>query len=109
VKVVHEVLPSPRGGFGSDVVGVVAPDAETASKALGNRLSRYRVPRFAVMPVIESVLLDCKDLPSAGAGESPIMGIAPAVGNAIFDATGQRVRSLPMAPQGLGRSATGTG
>jgi isoquinoline 1-oxidoreductase len=54
------------------------------------------------MPVIESVLLDRKDLTSTGAGECPIIGIAPAVGNAIFDATGQRVRSLPMAPQGLG-------
>jgi isoquinoline 1-oxidoreductase len=74
-----------------------------------NRLSRYRVPRFADMPAIESVLLDRKDLVSAGAGECPIIGIAPAVGNAIFDATGQRVRSLPMAPQGLGRSAAGTG
>src|ERR1039458_9252876 len=34
VKVVHEVLASPRAGFGADVVGVVAPDPETASKAL---------------------------------------------------------------------------
>jgi len=48
------------------------------------------------MPVIESVLLDRKDLPSAGAGETPIVGIAPAVGNAIFDATGERIRSLPL-------------
>jgi hypothetical protein len=55
------------------------------------------------MPAIESVLVDRKDLPSAGAGQCPIIGIAPAVGNAIFEATGQRVRSLPMAPQGLGR------
>jgi nicotinate dehydrogenase subunit B len=70
-------------------------------KILTNRLARYRVPRFADMPVIEGVLVDRKDLPSAGAGETPIMGIAPAVGNAIFDATGQRIRSLPMAPKGM--------
>jgi nicotinate dehydrogenase subunit B len=63
-----------------------------------NRLSSYRVPRFADMPVIETVLLDRKDIPSAGAGETPIMGLAPAIGNAIFNATGQRIRSLPMAP-----------
>jgi isoquinoline 1-oxidoreductase len=41
-------------------------------------------------------LLDRKDLPSAGAGETPIVGLAPAVGNAIFDATGKRLRSLPL-------------
>ena len=76
-------------------------------KISSNRLSRYRVPRFADMPPIESVLLDRKDLTSAGAGECPIIGIAPAVGNAIFDATGQRVRSMPMAPQGLVRAASG--
>jgi isoquinoline 1-oxidoreductase len=80
------------------------------NQILTNRLSRYRVPRFADMPAIESVLVDRKDLPSAGAGETPIMGIAPAIGNAIFDATGQRIRSLPMAPGKLsGNSSSGTG
>ena len=68
------------------------------NRIVTNRLSRYRVPRFADMPVIETVLLDRKDIPSAGAGETPIMGLAPAIGNAIFDATGQRIRSLPMVP-----------
>jgi isoquinoline 1-oxidoreductase len=71
------------------------------NKILNAKLSRYRVPRFGDMPVIESVLLDRKDIVSAGAGETPIVGVAPAVGNAIFDATGQRIRSLPMAPKGL--------
>src|SRR5205823_661760 len=71
------------------------------NKIVNPKLSRYRVPRFADMPMIESVLLDRKDIPSAGAGETPIVGIAPAVGNAIFDATGRRIRSLPMAPKGL--------
>jgi len=49
------------------------------------------------VPVIETVLVDRKDLPSAGAGETPIVGLAPAVANAIFQATGKRPRSLPMA------------
>ena len=64
-------------------------------------MTRYRVPRFSDAPVLETVLLDRKDLPSAGAGETPIVGIAPAVGNAIFQATGNRLRSMPMAPNGL--------
>jgi nicotinate dehydrogenase subunit B len=60
--------------------------------------SKYRVPRFSDTPEIEIVLLDRKDLPSAGAGETGIVGLAPAVGNAIFAATGVRLRHMPMTP-----------
>jgi isoquinoline 1-oxidoreductase len=70
-------------------------------KILNPRFSGYRVPRFADTPVMETVLLDRKDLSSAGAGETPIVAIAPAVGNAIFAATGIRLRSLPMLPDGV--------
>jgi isoquinoline 1-oxidoreductase len=66
-----------------------------------SRFSRYRVPRFRDVPEIEAVLLNRKDLPSAGAGETPIMGVAPAIGNAIFDATGVRLNALPLVPTGL--------
>jgi nicotinate dehydrogenase subunit B len=69
-------------------------------KILSDRFSRYRVPRFSDVPDMEVVLLDRKDLPSAGAGETPIVGLAPALANAIFDATGQRLRSLPLSLQG---------
>ena len=67
---------------------------------LNSKFSRYRVPRFSDMPAIEIVLIDRKDLPSEGAGETPIVGLAPAVGNAIFNATGTRLRSLPLVPNG---------
>jgi isoquinoline 1-oxidoreductase len=70
-------------------------------KILNPRFSDYPVPRFKDAPAIEVVLLDRKDVPSAGAGETPIVGLAPAVGNAIFNATGVRLRSLPMVPKGL--------
>jgi isoquinoline 1-oxidoreductase len=60
--------------------------------------SKYRVPRFSDTPQVEIVLLDRKDLPSAGAGETGLVGLAPAVGNAIFAATGVRLRSMPMTP-----------
>ena len=70
-------------------------------KILNARFSDYRVPRFADVSSIEVVLVDRKNIPSAGAGETPIVGLAPAVGNAIFNATGVRLRSLPMAPKGL--------
>lgn len=70
-------------------------------KLLNSRFSSYRVPRFSDVPVLETVLVDRKDLPSAGAGETPIVALAPAIANAIFNATGIRLRSLPMAPDGL--------
>jgi isoquinoline 1-oxidoreductase len=70
-------------------------------QVLNGKFSRYRLPRFSDIPVIEIVLLDRMDLPSAGAGETPIVGLAPAVGNAIFDLTGIRIRSLPLVPDGL--------
>jgi CO/xanthine dehydrogenase Mo-binding subunit len=70
-------------------------------RILNDRLSKYRVPRFSDVPAIEVVLVDRKDLPSAGAGETPLVGLAPAVGNAIFHATGVRLRSLPMVPDGI--------
>ena len=95
-----------EGAVAMGIGGAIFEQIDFAdNKIVTNRLARYRVPRFADMPVIESVLLDRKDIPSAGAGETPIMGLAPAIGNAIFDATGQRLRTLPMAP---GKLATGT-
>ena len=68
---------------------------------LNPHFAQYRVPRFSDMPKIEVVLVDRKDIASAGAGETPIVGLAPAVANAIFNATGVRLRSLPMASRGL--------
>ena len=70
-------------------------------RILNPHFAQYRVPRFSDAPAIEVVLIDRKDVPSAGAGETPIVGIAPAIGNAIFAASGQRLRSLPMAPNGV--------
>ncbi|MBV9081555.1 MAG: xanthine dehydrogenase family protein molybdopterin-binding subunit, partial [Acidobacteriaceae bacterium] len=70
----------------------------SGGRILNARLSKYRVPRFSDVPKIEVVLLDRKDLPSAGAGETPIVGIAPAIANAICNATGKRIRSMPLLP-----------
>jgi CO/xanthine dehydrogenase Mo-binding subunit len=67
-------------------------------RILNPHLAQYRVPRFSDTPEIEIVLLDRKDLPSAGAGETGLVGLAPAVSNAVFAATGVRLRSMPMAP-----------
>ena len=49
---------------------------------LNGSLADYRVPRFADVPPIDIVLLDRRDLPSAGAGETPIVAVAPAIASA---------------------------
>jgi CO/xanthine dehydrogenase Mo-binding subunit len=51
------------------------------------------------VPVIESVLVNRTGVPAAGAGETSITVTAAAIGNAIFDATGARVRQLPFTPE----------
>jgi isoquinoline 1-oxidoreductase len=65
-------------------------------RIVNGRLSRYRVPRFTDIPEFDVVLVDRKDLPSVGAGETPITTVAPAIGAAIFAATGERKRRLPL-------------
>ena len=61
----------------------------------------YRVPRIDDVPPVEVILLDRPEIPPAGAGETPIIAIAPALANAIFAATGVRLRSLPLVPDGI--------
>jgi nicotinate dehydrogenase subunit B len=47
------------------------------------------------VPAIESVLINRAGVPATGAGETAITVVAAAVGNAIFDATGVRIRQAP--------------
>jgi isoquinoline 1-oxidoreductase len=60
------------------------------------RFSEYRVPRFKDLPKVDVHLVDRKDLPSAGAGECPIIAVSPAIANAVVMATGKRARSMPI-------------
>jgi isoquinoline 1-oxidoreductase beta subunit len=65
-------------------------------KILNPRFSRYRVPRFRDVPRIDVHLVENRDIPPAGGGETPIIAAAPAIGNAVFAATGVRLRSMPL-------------
>jgi len=65
-------------------------------RILNPRFSEYRVPRFSDIPPVDVVIVDRPDLPPAGAGETPLVAIAPALANAISNATGRRIRSLPL-------------
>jgi isoquinoline 1-oxidoreductase len=59
-------------------------------------LWKYQVPRFADTPKIDVHLINRPDVSPAGAGETPLIALAPAVANAVFHATGQRLRGMPL-------------
>jgi isoquinoline 1-oxidoreductase len=69
-----------------------------AGRIRTDSLASYRVPRFPDIPPIDVLLLDRRECPSAGAGEAPIITVAPAIANAIRAATGRRLRALPLCP-----------
>ena len=58
----------------------------------------YPILRFPEVPEVEVALLDRPDQPPLGAGEPATPPTAPAIANAIFDATGRRLRALPLTP-----------
>ena len=96
----NQILGATVMGLGGALFEAIHFDAGRIRNA---SLATYRVPRFADVPPIDITVLDRPDLPSAGAGETPIIAIAPAIANAIHAAGGRRIRSLPLTPEGLVR------
>jgi isoquinoline 1-oxidoreductase beta subunit len=66
-----------------------------SGKAQQSSYNDYPVVRMPDVPAIEVVLLESGASPT-GIGEMGVPGVAPAVANAIFAATGERIRSLPL-------------
>jgi nicotinate dehydrogenase subunit B len=58
----------------------------------------YQVMRFTDMPAVKIALINRVNEPAMGSGENAMTAIPAAVANAIFDATGARVRRLPFTP-----------
>ena len=61
------------------------------------------MPRFGDAPEIETILVNRPDLRSVGVGETPIIGIAPAIANALFHATQTRIRRCRFGARNSGR------
>ena len=59
----------------------------------------YQITRFADAPPIDIVLVENPDLAPQGCGEPAITTVGSALANAIFDAAGARVYTLPMTPE----------
>ena len=60
--------------------------------------ARYPILRFPEVPAVEVALIDHPDQPSNGAGEAACAPVAAALANAVFDATGIRLRQVPFTP-----------
>ena len=70
-----------------------------SGRLLNAGFTRYRVPRSNNAPAIDVDLVGDAETPSTGAGEPGIVTIAPAIANAGFDLTGERIRELPIPRQ----------
>jgi len=69
--------------------------------------SYHSLPLGFQIPKVECVLIDRTGVPAMGAGETAITVVAAAVGNAIFDATGVRLREVPFTPERVKRALAG--
>jgi isoquinoline 1-oxidoreductase beta subunit len=85
---------------GGAIMGLSAATGEQVTIAEGRAVQRnfndYPVLRMAQAPRIDVIILSSPDAVVGGVGEPPVPGIAPALANAIFSATGKRLRRLPM-------------
>jgi isoquinoline 1-oxidoreductase beta subunit len=69
-------------------------------RAVQGNYDEFEVLRIDRMPRLETVLLESA-APPRGFGEHPVPLVAPAIANAVFAATGRRVRKLPLTPPAL--------
>ena len=74
-----------------------------AGEVLSNNLGTYLVPTTKDTPKIHSIIVEepWKDGPfgAKGIGEQPLMGVAPAITNAIYNAIGVRISEIPATPE----------
>jgi xanthine dehydrogenase YagR molybdenum-binding subunit len=93
------------GGIGMALMEEIVID-HRFGRFINNNLADYHVPVNADIPEMEVIFMNKKDpytnpMGSKGLGEIALVGMAPAVANAIFNATGKRIRSLPITPDKL--------
>ncbi len=68
-------------------------------RILDENFDTYELPRFSWQPAIESVLIDNREMEPRGCGEPAITTMGAVIANALYDATGIRIRELPVNPE----------
>lgn len=100
-----QMLGGAVGGIGMALMEDMVID-HRFGRPINNNLADYHVPVNADIPEVDVLFVNKKDehtnpLGSKGIGEIALIGMAPAIANAIFNATGKRLRSLPITPDKL--------
>lgn len=95
-----QLLGGAIGGLGMALKEGLQIDPQTG-KLLNATLGKYHVPKHTDCPLIDTWFVNKPDyivnnLGSKGAGEIALIGMAAAIANAVFNASGKRVRELPM-------------
>jgi xanthine dehydrogenase YagR molybdenum-binding subunit len=93
------------GGIGMALMEDLVID-HRFGRPINNNLADYHVPVNADIPNVDVLFVNKKDpytnpMGSKGLGEIALIGVAPAIANAVFNATGKRIRSLPITPDKL--------
>jgi len=89
-----------EGGITMGISAALSEEIEfSGGKILTRNFDSYQITRFSDAPPIEIVLIDNPDIPPQGCGEPAITTVGAALANAIFDAVGARVYTLPMTPE----------
>ena len=68
-------------------------------RILDKNFDTYLLPRFSAIPRIQVVFADNSTMATQGIGEPPVVPVAAALANAVFDATGARVTHVPFTPE----------
>ncbi|MFE2062984.1 xanthine dehydrogenase family protein molybdopterin-binding subunit [Streptomyces sp. NPDC059467] len=93
------------GGIGQALLEHTVTDHRDG-RIVNASLADYLVPTHADMPEMKAIFIEGEDYEAdpigvKGLGEIVIVGVAPAIANAVFNATGRRVRELPIKPEVL--------
>lgn len=97
-----------EGGLLQSISWTLKEEVRFASgRVLSDSWAAYPILRFSEAPPVDVVVIDHPDAPFLGAGEASQGPAAAALGNAVSDALGVRVRSLPLTPDRLRAAASG--
>jgi nicotinate dehydrogenase subunit B len=89
-----------EGGITMGLSAALSEEIEfSGGKIDTENFGTYQITRFSDAPPVDVVLVENPDLPPQGCGEPAITTVGAALANAIFDAVGARVYTLPMTPE----------